>query len=181
MSNPQRWLRNPQQFIFDNLTPGKWLYSAIALKEAAPIIHWQDDLPVQGLGIVFVRRMLIGMSIENLLKGILQAQGETVVVNGRLTRDFKTHSLYDLATHLKAVTVEVDEYHIMKDLTHYIRWSGRYPIPLRVDDVIPLCYSREVFEEEINLFNKLRDRLIVIGWDRRYDDTRIPLIQLARI
>jgi hypothetical protein len=180
MPNPQKWLKDHKRFTFDTLTPAKWMFSAIALKESAPLIDWEDDLPTQSLGLIFVRRMLIGMSIENLLKGLLMAQGEIMVADGKLSSRFKSHTLPQFAKGPTCVTITAGEHRLMAELKNYIVWAGRYPIPLKSDDVIPLYYSPEIYEAEITLLKKLLDKLIAVGWDTRYDGTRVPLKQLVR-
>lgn len=81
-------------------SPGGWLLEALPLKVAAdrldPVCH-----PVEQeescLTLVAVYRMLLGMSMENLLKGILAVQGLPVLTKGRLSRGYSTHNLRSLA------------------------------------------------------------------------------------
>lgn len=65
-------------------------------------------------------RMLCGMSLECLLKGILQEQGQKLK---------KSHTLPELAK-LAGVTFSPDDTALLQILSEAVYWDGRYPYPL---------------------------------------------------
>jgi hypothetical protein len=74
--------------------------------------------------------MLIGLAIENLAKGVLisRSAAEYVGQEGHLRKPIKTHKLVDLAQ-LCNLPLSSDQENMLKKLTSYIEWAGRYPVP----------------------------------------------------
>ena len=81
-----------------------------------------------------VALMLYGFTVENLLKAGIANQGRAVNANG----DFKvnTHSLQGLAIQL-SIPLSPEESELLERLETFIRWAGRYPIPLHADALYP--------------------------------------------
>ena len=93
-------------------SPASWLAHAMELKVAANRIHWLDEPPRRhepALHLLFVYRMLVGMSFEALLKGLLVAQGILLDEQGRIQQRFATHQLHDLAKELNKKTKLIDD------------------------------------------------------------------------
>lgn len=167
------WGYNPllRQRSFDCAvdSPGPWLFSALNLRTAADRID-PDRNPIRedepSLGLHWVYRMLMGMSIEALLKGILVAQGEQILHRGKLRKGFTTHDLGNLAQKVdpSALTFSSDERKILKNLEPYIVWAGKYPLPRVANDLIVQGYSSHESGLERRLSDKLYEHLKSIGW-----------------
>jgi len=107
-------------------TSGDWFDLADDLHEAARIL-WQTRPfadPTPGPVVAPFRHlialMLAGLALENLLKG------RYVVVHGN--RPYKTHDLVDLAAKA-GVALDPSETRLVRRLTQFVTWSGRYPVP----------------------------------------------------
>src|SRR5215831_6448474 len=73
-----------------------------------------------------VVRLLYGLALENLLKGLLVAQGTDATSTGRLNKILKTH---DLASLWERAGLPVTDQ--TKDVLRNLRWSietGKYPV-----------------------------------------------------
>ena len=151
-------------------SPGAWIFSAIDLKTAAGRINWMDA-PVRdeepSLGLFHVYRMLIGMSIESLLKGILVAQGVNILdKNGKLNRDFTIHGLSVLASKIDPTqfTFSADELRVLKETEPYIVWAGKYPFPKSPSEGMTKTHSSMDLEIESRLWDRLYEHLANVGW-----------------
>lgn len=87
--------------------------------------EWQDQ------GLVSVYFLLMGYSIENLLKGILLSQ-KPELFHPKKMKGFNHHDLKMLCDEV-GLELQVDEKEWLTKLTAYIEWQGKYPIPLRRD------------------------------------------------
>lgn len=160
-----------KQGSFDNLldSPGSWLFTALNLRTAADRIDWERN-PIReaepSLGLHSVYRMLIGMSIEALLKGILVAQGEQVLDNGKLSKNFATHDLTELVQRVdpSVLVFSSDESKILENLKPYIIWAGKYPIPKTANDLIAKGHSSIEIRLGRKLWDRLYEHLKNIGW-----------------
>ncbi|MCX5838801.1 MAG: hypothetical protein NTW71_09845 [Deltaproteobacteria bacterium] len=168
------WNYNPllKQDSFDYTvdSPGTWLFSALDLKVAADRINWvskpvRDDEP--SIGLFKVYRMLIGMSMESLLKGILVAQGEQILnKQGKLRKEFATHDLHALAVRINTDALQFSDHDIkiLANLKPFTEWAGRYPLPISADGLIVPGHSNIEVQLELELWRKLYDQLVKIGW-----------------
>src|SRR5215467_9784938 len=86
-------------------TCDKTLLTALELKTAADRLDY-FRFPVKAeepcLSLVPVYRYLMGMSLENLLKGMLAVQGAAVLTGGKLSEKFHKHTLRKLAVEIDA-------------------------------------------------------------------------------
>lgn len=111
--------------------------------------------------------MLIGMSIESLLKGILVAQGVNILDrNAKLSREFTTHELSVLAGKIDATqfTFSADELRVLKETEPYIVWAGKYPFPKSPNEVMAKMHSSMDMEAESRLWDRLYEHLANVGW-----------------
>lgn len=83
--------------------------------------------------LLFPYLLLAGFALENALKGILVARNpEYVTEAGEFTK--KGHKLLPL--HLDCgFSPTKEEIEVLKELTMYTEWRGRYPIPLVMDNM----------------------------------------------
>ena len=76
--------------------------------------------------------MLIGMSIENALKALYVINNPELVTNGKMNPKWKDgHDLVKLAELSGYVCNEIN-IDLLRNLSGYIKWAGRYPIPQKV-------------------------------------------------
>ena len=93
-----------------------------------------DALDEQTIWVYF---MLMGLAIENLLKGILMAQHpEYLHQKTRLSNLVKTHDLLRLCNACGLATTP-SESDLLSMLTEYVVWRGKYPVPLEIADMPP--------------------------------------------
>jgi hypothetical protein len=71
------------EHIFDELKqPVNWAYMASALQKASSLMDWTRKRDFADWRYVPIYRMLVGFSLENLLKGILVAEGHSCMADG---------------------------------------------------------------------------------------------------
>ena len=76
--------------------------------------------------------LLRGLAVECMLKAAL-AKRHALVVKGTLIADVRHHDLVRLADRL-GMRLSAKEKHLLKRLTKFIEYGGRYPIPVRARD-----------------------------------------------
>ena len=91
-----------------------------------------------------VYRMLCGLSLELLYKAVAVEKG---------IEPLKTHDLYKLASSTN-VLVDAEDIPILQLLSHYIKWVGRYPVPIGKD-------AEDKFKEANDL-----------GWEHLWDEVK---------
>jgi hypothetical protein len=170
---PNAWddpLFRQREFDAGVQSSGAWIIRALDLTTAADRINWvnapvRDEEPSLGLFRVF--RMLNGMSIETLLKGILVAQGESILdKNGKLNPTFSVHKLPELASKIDPTqfSFSADDLRILRETEPYVVWAGKYPFPKSEKEVMSISHSSMDMEKEIDLWNRLYEHLANIGW-----------------
>jgi hypothetical protein len=157
--------------IFDATSdsPGSWLLEAMRLKVAAERIDWlfkpvtEDE---QTVSLMPTYRFLIGLSFENLIKGILHTQGHKVVQNGEFTKLFSKHDLVYLVSKLDPTRMSItkEELGILRELTPYVIWAGRYPIPKSHNDIMAICHGSDEHGRELGLWVRLKEHLANTSW-----------------
>lgn len=119
--------------------------------------EWQDQ------GLVSVYFLLMGYSIENLLKGILLSQKPELFHPSERMKRFGHHKLIRLCNEV-GVELQSDEKKWLMKLTEYIEWQGKYPIPLERDKdkdrTIGIPFKGREFQEQIEaIWTKIDLRL----------------------
>lgn len=80
-------------------------------------------------------RLLYGLALENLLKGLLVAQGVDATSTGKLNKTLKSHNLVSLWTQAGLPITDQTE-----AVLKILRWSietGRYPVAIKPDPDAP--------------------------------------------
>jgi hypothetical protein len=186
------WLQELKNTSFEcNMeSPEAWLNAAWKLKRAAEEIdtfsllgrgfsnHTAKGRDAELLLLMPVYRLLMGLSFENLLKGIIVAHGKPAGSKGKLDKSFKEHEISKLLEQLdtnKCALIS-EEREILKELQQYVIWAGRYPIPLTAKNYqIALAYSSEKHRKELILWERLAEHLKDIGWIKKGDGRKIYL------
>ncbi|MDO9446808.1 MAG: hypothetical protein Q7J20_02695 [Candidatus Nitrotoga sp.] len=110
-------------------------------------------------------RLLLSLSVENLVKGILVAHR---IRHGdrEPTKGLFSHKLRSLAANIPSSAIQFDnaENLILEDLTRYIEWAGRYPFPRNPIDYSWRGHSNTEHDAEIHLWKRLYSHLKDIGW-----------------
>ena len=125
--------------------PLSWLVSAESLERSTEILWEQDKRDVEALEgasvgdptpafVTRVAMLLAALTIENLLKGICVAREPARNQKGEF--QIKTHKLLDLADRAD-VELRKEENDLLESLEAFIEWAGRYPRPLRYEDMLP--------------------------------------------
>ena len=150
-------------------SPGGWLLMAIELKSAADRLDWVEKPITEkevALSLIKPYRLLIALSIENLIKGILVADGLPVLVRGKFSRDLDDHDLARLASklHCKDISVSPEELALLTDQKKYIEWAGRYPLPKSSGNYEAVSHGTREHHAELALWKKLYDHLYRVAW-----------------
>jgi hypothetical protein len=166
-------------------SPAAWWGIAQDLRQAAHLICWldtdgepiEDENKALRMAVALVYRMLFGLSIENLIKGLLVAQGVEIIENGKLKSNFKSHNLKALVDKLDTSSLNLtkEEYDVLDELAEYVRWRGKYPIPIESKDYILAEHGTEEHLVELELWQKLFDYLTDIGWYINRKGKKVPL------
>jgi hypothetical protein len=170
-----------------------WLHQARLLKAASERIdpfrlpggfeceaEDEDDFSATFLFPTYA--FLLGLSFENLIKGLIIAHGKSLGTNGKLDPKFTNHKVSSLIQHLDSSRFAVSQAEVdtLKGLEPFIQWAGRYPIPktpaTAMDAVV---YSSSQHARDLKFWDRAALHLHEIGWfvklgDRRiYNDGRI--------
>lgn len=106
-----------------------WKSKAESLAKAA-IALWNCEIfyeiPTYGRSSM----ILMGLSLENLLKGILLNSGKYPISQGIFPREIKSHNLYELCEKA-GITIKssYEEKIFLQRLSEQVDWAGKYPIP----------------------------------------------------
>jgi hypothetical protein len=170
--------RQFEEYIFKlSGTPVLWRHKADELRHAANILRIEIDrwfkeanehtekVKAQGKEDVLIRQpiitstynMLLGFSIENLLKGIIIEKNPDHLVDGKLSNGIKKHDLFYL-TNLAEYKLSDGEKKFCDTATEAMITSGRYPIAVKSADqrrILHLC-DKDIFEA---LFQTLRKKI----------------------
>lgn len=172
--------------------PGTWWLTAWKLKRVADEIPLYDaaGLSVEREGpkdrekkfLWPIHRMLLGLAFENLIKGLLIAQGYSATDGTRLQRDFTTHKVEKLLAmlDLSSFPLNPGEQNLLKKLEVYVVWMGRYPMPLSFDEHDWPDYGSDEAILEQQLWARLSNHLADVGWKKDADGNRVPMRQFGR-
>lgn len=126
--------------------PLAWVFTADRLLRGFLLLAEQAKADVPELqkngfyapNISAVAMMLGALSIENLLKAIcIKKLSPPFTDRGKFS--LNTHDLHKLAN-LADIEFTKEENVLLERLTHFISWSGRYPIPLLSEGMLPRVY-----------------------------------------
>ena len=174
-------------------SPASWLLKAWKLKRTADEIdrfdenhqprEWNNSRDNEKKFLWEVYRLLMGMCFENLLKGLLIAQGRSASGNGRLEKAFSTHNvaalLLDLDT--SAIPISTEERRVLLDTQEYVVWMGRYPMPREAKHQDISTHGNQDHAIEQRLWQRLSDHLASVGWMTDQEGKRIPIRSFGRI
>ncbi len=179
-SNVEDFLRT--RFEGRGREPLLWGANADLLKRSADIVYesWEvsfeafrnmgdgsrlDELAwiLRDIQLIAVYLMLSGMAVESLLKGIrVGRHPEMVQVGKKVGGKLGGHNLLQQFNNLE-IYISEDEVLLINQLTEYIMWAGRYPVPnlpetLEKREAVPIYPSSFVPEHKRNI-DEIIDRL----------------------
>lgn len=171
--------------------PVSWLMSALALRRGAQIL-WAEVEPALAEVMpsedkaAFLERarrlkswpaymLLMGLSLENLAKGVIVGREPERVGDSALTTwGSRGHDLVWLFERA-LIAVSVDEQALLERLTRFVAWRGRYPVPMQFDDFMQLVDFGEgrrlmttggIHRTDHLTFEALFTRVSGSDWDR---------------
>jgi hypothetical protein len=97
--------------------------------EGSRVLEGQELLDFWDESLMSVYFMLMGYSLENLLKAILMIQHPEYFKPNQKLIDLRTHDLVDLCRRCKIKLLK-EEANLLRELTVFIEWKGKYPIAL---------------------------------------------------
>jgi hypothetical protein len=135
--------------------PVNWAYMATALQKAASLMDWATKRDITDWRYIPIYRMLMGVSLENLIKGILVAEDHPCMADGARLH----HGLAEYANLIKGVALTETDRNVLADLEHYVLWAGRYPRPQQAKGMIAIGHSQVRHDAELRLGQRLYDYL----------------------
>ncbi len=162
---------NRDEFVF-RANPNEWLEVSDELNESIEVLlknsqatyfksdTW-DGKPTTKLMSSRSIFLLMGFSIENLIKGILIFDRPELVNEGKLDNKIKSHNLKHLALNISDVKINTEELKFLDILSEAIPDWGRYPCPLKFQQIKnEVEYSKRMNNEFQKLRKSLRNKLI---------------------
>ena len=184
-----KWTRTHKSIFSSRLlNVTEWLKKADDLIDTASLLETKviqvwDDLKSEHLGKEVTPKhkrtgyfgtyfMLMAFAIENILKAKIISKKRLefrkfIDQEEKLPTEIKSHDLYKLANILN-ISLEAGEEGLLRRLSRSAVWAGRYPVPLKYQDLIAQRYSNgsergtsAFFKSDIQrvkeLLNKLRN------------------------
>jgi hypothetical protein len=173
-----------------NVSPKHWLATAEKLRTSANLLFIEYENEQSKFNDKFERDpdfggarpdddvvvLLLGLGIENLLKGLFVGAVKPPPGKVQKLKDLKipgaSHELEPLADEVKKllqIEFPEEERELLQALEYYIRWRGRYPSATNVEDSVPrddkgffkkfILYYPEDHFAVISLYDKLKGKL----------------------
>lgn len=184
--------RNEVILFVRDATPDAWRDCASELRNSAELL-WKDrsnslrveavegweldengqlEAKAESKKIYSVSRsyfLLAGFALENLLKGYLVAANPSLITDGTLSKDIKTHKLSILFKKIEGFDLDSQESEFCSIAEQAIPYWGRYPVPLTFSKVVPeVGLTDELRQGFLTVYDRLDERLyekIRDGWD----------------
>jgi len=155
----------------------QWQRYSECLKIAADnILTLKNNDPYRILPNIY--KLLFGLSIENMIKGIFISIYKLPIKNGNIKWPGNSHDLLNLIDYInKPITLikfSKNERIILTELSDYIKWGGRYPVPINFQSLIPKRKGNSesyylvtvgISDKEIidydKLYNKLEENILL--------------------
>jgi hypothetical protein len=166
------------EFVY-RANPNEWLEVADELNESITVITNQSNAiylkndtwngaPSKKLMSSRSIFLLMGFTIENLLKGILVFDKPDLVNKGELANEIRGHNLKTLAFKVRDLSLGDEKIDFLETLSDAIPDWGRYPCPLKFQQIKDeVKYSENMKKHYYELRKSLREKLITRlkeGW-----------------
>jgi hypothetical protein len=106
-----------------------------------------------------IARMLAGMSMENLIKGLILRKTPDKISEEKIDITITVHYLQDLIKQLPEFKTSKKEMSILDTLTKAVIWMGRYPLPTKSVNFhkVPLVKNEKIIVAA--LYTRLKTEL----------------------
>ncbi|HEY4343246.1 MAG TPA: hypothetical protein VGN05_02785, partial [Parvibaculum sp.] len=157
--------RDVQNFNLIGKSGMFWLVQSVGLHKAAEKLMKVQDGEVPLIVETPIALMLGGYAIETMLKGVIVEEGDDSAVPSpaaKKAQEFlpKSHDLQRLAEKAQ-LPIDDSDRMTLGELTKYVLWGGRYPIPLVPNGyVLPLVFAEALgisplWDAYVSLYKKL--------------------------
>lgn len=166
---------NLEKLFVEQAAPEYWYSYAHELADTADAIyarskgewvayiHTHTDAPNEVYSRPLISRpvlLLYGLSLENLIKGLLISEDPQLLNGGKLSKHLLGHDLIKLAERLKSVQLDANERDLLALLSDVVPYHGRYPVPRNAQDIKPETYiSEDVYSVCKTLFARMEMEL----------------------
>jgi len=137
----------------------------VKVEDGKPVVRTETK-EVYSISRTYV--LLAGFALENLLKGCLVASDPSLVNDGKLDDELKTHELASLVQKIEDLSLEEAEKEFCEIAESAIPYWRRYPVPLAHNDVMPeVGMDDELRHGFLSLFSRLDEKLYMDvrdGW-----------------
>ena len=117
-----------------------------------------DDAWFPEAGTFLTARMLSGMAIENVLKGLILRADPTLISEKEL-KGINHHDLNSLLQKLPEIQTTIGERQVLAELYASIKWNGRFPIPRKQIDAKSPGEIKNEIEVVGQLYNRFKELL----------------------
>ena len=152
-------------------SPGEWLFAGRSLKVASDQVKNQtteDSKQVPLVHLQRIRKMLLGLAFEMILKAVTIMEGRNLVTK---------HGLVDLFREIdpnKINATERDE-DLLSNLEPFVGWAGRYPMPKVLNGYFVQVSSWDDDDVAQALWDRLDEYVANNGWMTKMDGSKIRL------
>jgi len=143
-----------------------WEQKAKQLRNSAIILLKSEKID-ETLNLGRTPLLLMGLSLENLLKGIIIKSGKYPIENGELPSIIGKHNLIELCR--DAEIIFKDNYFektFLQRLSEQVDWAGKYPTPKKATNLINSKYgSKKAFvgnEDDLKFFLEFYEKIYAV-------------------
>jgi hypothetical protein len=138
-----------------------WLIHARRLAQSAYLLDHHSEEKHLYKDVRNVARMCAGMAVECYFKAYFVACGNKLH-DGKKQKKFGVHALVEMAKHV-GFEVDLEQERVLHYLSMWVRVKGRYPVPLKPDDmkIHDADKSANPFEEHLLVWNERSDEICV--------------------
>lgn len=167
-------IKSQQQFV-EKAAPEYWYSYAHELADTADFVYQKqkaswiayEETDVEGVtscrGRPAISRpvlLMYGLSLENLIKGILVSEKPDLLNGGQLHKSLLSHDLRKLIGNVSAIKVSDADMKLLSLLSDVVPYYGRYPVPRRWQEVEEEQFvTEDIYERCRALFKTLEMEL----------------------
>jgi hypothetical protein len=175
--------------------PEEWFDYAHELKDAAVTLwesHSNTLISYQTDRKFYTRKLysrtyffLLGVAIENLIKGILISENPQYLKDGKISTEISSgHNVKTLSEKIKSLSFDEEETEIMETLSEVIPYWGKYPIPKHFSQIKGEKFFDALwYNKLIDLYDKLELQIyrLNINGIQGPNGVNFPILYLAHL
>jgi hypothetical protein len=116
---------------------------------------------------------LMGIAFENILKALIISNNPTVNKLSEFKSKYGWNNKHDIAQMIKINynILNDDEWESINRIERYLKWVGKYPLPLKAEHIENIDLNLKVNDKKILeiLFFSIQNK-IMINWDMKQDE-----------